>query len=57
MIIMIIILEHNYRRVGIYLHKNSIVRNGRKVTFAAANVQQASTPIARNGCKSFNVHR
>ena len=48
----------NYnRRVGIYLHRNAIVRNGPKVTFAAANVHKASNSIARNEVTSFNVYR
>ena len=45
------------RRVSIYLHRNTIARNGPKVTFAAANVHEASNSVARNGVTSFNVYR
>ena len=50
-------LQYKLRRVGIYLHRNAIARNGPKVTFAAANVHKASNSVARNGVTSFNVYR
>ena len=45
------------RRVGIYLHRNSIARYTLKVLYAVANKHEASNPIARNSFFIFNVYR
>ncbi len=46
-----------HRRVGIYLHRNSIARYRSKVLYAGASRDEASNPIARNRFFITNVYR